>query len=381
MSGPPARQVSLLEVSGVAKHFGGLTALAGVDITVEAGEIVGLIGPNGSGKTTLFHCIAGALMPDDGDIRLHGQSLLGVGPHVVCARGVGRTFQLVRVFPQLSALDNVLAGQSHRAESVMGAFAGASTSAVRRRALGLLEFMGLADHASISASDGRFDVLRGLSLRVARGELVAVLGPNGAGKSTLLKTVAGFLRPRQGSIQLEGEEIGGLRPPALLRKGIAYVMQRSSLFPKMTIQENLELGAYVRETTDEVRTDIERVLALFPRLAERRRQRAEGLSGGERRMLEIGRGLLLRPRLLLLDEPTMGLAPLVMDLIFDKILEVRATGTTVVMVEQNARRALEVSDRAYVLEQGQTRVEGRGEELLRSEAVRRAYLGSGTAGR
>ncbi len=232
----------------------------------------------------------------------------------------------------------------------------------------------------VHASYGRFDVLRGLSLRVARGELVAVLGPNGAGKSTLLKTVAGFLKPRQGSIQLEGEEIGGLRPPALLRKGIAYVMQRSSLFPKMTIQENLELGAYVRETTVEVRTDIERVLAMFPRLAERRRQLAEGLSGGERRMLEIGRALLLRPKLLLLDEPTMGLAPLVMDLIFDTIMEVRAAGTTVVMVEQNARRALEVSDRAYVLEQGQTRVEGRGEELLASDAVRRAYLGSG-AGR
>jgi ABC-type branched-subunit amino acid transport system ATPase component len=233
----------------------------------------------------------------------------------------------------------------------------------------------------VHASYGRFDVLRGLSIGVAQGELVAILGPNGAGKSTLLKTVAGFLAPRQGSIRFGGAEVGGLRPPALLRKGIAYVMQRTSLFPKMTIQENLELGAYIRETTDAVREDIERVLALFPRLAERRQQRAEGLSGGERRMLEIGRALLLRPTLLLLDEPTMGLAPLVMDLIFDKILEVRAAGATVIMVEQNARRALEVSDRAYVLEQGQTRVEGRGEELLASEAVRRAYLGSGALGR
>ena len=232
----------------------------------------------------------------------------------------------------------------------------------------------------VHATYGKFDVLRGISLRVAAGELVAVLGPNGAGKSTLLKTIAGFLPPRQGSIRLEGEEIGALRPPALLARGIAYVMQRSSLFPKMTIQENLELGAYIREGTDEVRRDIDRVLALFPQLAARRRQRAEGLSGGERRMLEIGRALLLRPKLLLLDEPTMGLAPLVMDLIFDKILEVRATGTTVIIVEQNARRALEVSDRAYVLEQGQTRVEGRGAELLASEAVRRAYLGSGAAG-
>jgi branched-chain amino acid transport system ATP-binding protein len=233
----------------------------------------------------------------------------------------------------------------------------------------------------VHASYGRFDVLRGLSIRVAEGELVAILGPNGAGKSTLLKTVAGFLAPRQGSIRFAGTDIGGLRPPELLRLGISYVMQRSSLFPKMTIQENLELGAYIRETTDAVREDIERVLALFPRLAERRQQRAEGLSGGERRMLEIGRALLLRPRLLLLDEPTMGLAPLVMDLIFDKVLDVRAAGATVIMVEQNARRALEVSDRAYVLEQGQTRVEGRGEELLASEAVRRAYLGSSRPGR
>ena len=232
----------------------------------------------------------------------------------------------------------------------------------------------------VHATYGRFDVLRGVSLRVEPGELVAVLGPNGAGKSTLLKTIAGFLSPRQGSIRLDGEEIGTLRPPALLARGIAYVMQRSSLFPKMTIQENLELGAYIREGTDEVRRDIDRVLALFPRLAERRQQRAEGLSGGERRMLEIGRALLLRPKLLLLDEPTMGLAPLVMDLIFDKIMEVRAAGATVIMVEQNARRALEVSDRAYVLEQGQTRVEGRGEELLASAAVRRAYLGSGAVG-
>jgi branched-chain amino acid transport system ATP-binding protein len=228
----------------------------------------------------------------------------------------------------------------------------------------------------VHATYGKFDVLRGISLHVDTGELVAVLGPNGAGKSTLLKTIAGFLAPRQGSIRLAGEEVRGSSPPQLLRKGIVYVMQRSSLFPKMTILENLELGAYIRKTTPEVRADIERVLALFPRLADRRHQRAEGLSGGERRMLEIGRALLVRPKLMLLDEPTMGLAPVVMDLIFEKILEVRAAGTTVVMVEQNARRALEVSDRAYVLEHGQTRVEGRGQELLASDVVRNAYLGS-----
>jgi len=227
----------------------------------------------------------------------------------------------------------------------------------------------------VYASYGRFDVLRGISLGVTAGEIVAVLGPNGAGKSTLLKTIAGFLAPRRGSIRLEGEEVGGLRPPALLGRGVAYVMQRSSIFGKLTILENLELGAYIRPWTSEVKKDIERVLLLFPRLADRRHQRAEGLSGGERRMLEIGRALLLNPKVLLLDEPTMGLAPLVMDLIFEKVLELRAAGTTVLMVEQNARLALEVSDRAYVLEQGQTRIEGRGQELLASDAVRRAYLG------
>jgi branched-chain amino acid transport system ATP-binding protein len=229
--------------------------------------------------------------------------------------------------------------------------------------------------SDLHASYGRFDVLRGISLGVAAGELVAILGPNGAGKSTLLKTIAGFLVPRSGSIRLADEEIGGLRPRALLTKGLAYVMQRSSIFPKMTILENLELGAYIRPSSAEVEADVERVLTLFPRLAGRRHEQAEGLSGGERRMLEIGRALLLRPKVLLLDEPTMGLAPLLMDLIFEKVLELRAAGTTVVMVEQNARLALEVSDRAYVLEQGQTRIEGRGQELLASDAVRRAYLG------
>ncbi len=229
----------------------------------------------------------------------------------------------------------------------------------------------------VHATYGKFDVLRGISLRVAEGEIVAVIGPNGAGKSPLFKTIAGFLPPRQGAIRFQGEDVSGLGPPALIRKGIVYVLQRSSIFPKMTILENLELGAYIRETTAEVRADIERVLALFPVLANRRHQRAEGLSGGERRMLEIGRALLIHPRLLLLDEPTMGLAPMVMDLIFEKILEVHAAGTTVMIVEQNARKALEFSHRAYVLEEGQTRLEGKGQELLESEAVRRAYLGAG----
>ncbi len=252
MSGPPARQVSLLEVSGVAKHFGGLTALAGVDITVDAGEIVGLIGPNGSGKTTLFHCIAGALVPDAGDIRLRGQSLVGVRPDGVCARGVGRTFQLVRVFPQLSAFDNVLAGQSHRAESVVAAFASASTSAVKARARALLQFMGLADHAATPASE---------------------------------------------------------------------------------------------------------------------------LSYGQQRLLELATVLMGEPDLLLLDEPTAGVNPVLIERLLARLREINERGTTIVLIEHNMEAVMGLSSRMYALAMGRIIAEGTPETLRNDPAVLESYFG------
>jgi ABC-type branched-subunit amino acid transport system ATPase component len=244
--------VTLLEVRGVSKHFGGLAALAGVDITVAAGEIVGLIGPNGSGKTTLFHCIAGALAPDGGDIRLRGQTLVGAAPHVVCGRGVGRTFQLVRIFPQLSALDNVLAGQSHRGEGVLAAFARASTPDVHGRALGLLEFMGLADLAQAPGSE---------------------------------------------------------------------------------------------------------------------------LSYGQQRLLELATVLMGEPDLILLDEPTAGVNPVLVERLLARLRDINRAGTTIVLIEHNMEAVMGLSSRMYALAMGRTIAEGTPAELRNNPAVLESYFG------
>ena len=234
----------------------------------------------------------------------------------------------------------------------------------------------LLEVTDLRASYGRFDVLNGISLRVAEGEVVCIIGPNGAGKSTLLKAIAGFLRPRTGSVRFRGEEIAGLSPVTILKRGICYVFQRSSIFPKMTVWENLVMGAFTRaDGMPRIRRDVEEVCGLFLALAEKRHVKAEALSGGMRRMLEVGRALLLDPALLLLDEPTTGLAPKVMDDLFEKVQQINARGTAIVIVEQNARKALALAQRAYVLETGTTRLEGRGIELLNDPEVRKAYLG------
>lgn len=221
---------------------------------------------------------------------------------------------------------------------------------------------------------GQQEVLHGVSLAVGAGELVAVIGPNGAGKSTLLRGIFGFLRPRRGRITLLGREIGGLRPPQVLRAGVAYVPQGYSVLPNLSVEDNLRLGAYIR-TDRQVRADVERLLDLFPVLRARRRLPARVLSGGERRMLEMARVLLLRPRVLLLDEPTLGLSPRVIDQVYEVVHQVNAQGVAILLVEQNVRTALRHAGRAYVLEQGRVRFQGRGEEMLAHPEVRRAYLG------
>jgi branched-chain amino acid transport system ATP-binding protein len=233
----------------------------------------------------------------------------------------------------------------------------------------LLEVRGL--HAGYD----RREVLRGVDLFVRPQEIVVMIGPNGAGKSTLLRTVFGFLRPQQGDVLLAGESIGGLSPPEVLRRGVCYVMQGYSILPNLTVYDNLLLGAYVRRDR-RVREDVEAVLDRFPVLRERRREKARVLSGGERRMLELARVLLLSPKLVLLDEPTLGLAPAVVDQVYGMVHELRAQGIAFFVVEQNARTALRNADRAYVLEQGQVRFEGRGEEILQHPEVQRAYLGA-----
>jgi branched-chain amino acid transport system ATP-binding protein len=227
----------------------------------------------------------------------------------------------------------------------------------------------------IYAGYGGYDVLRGVSLRVFRGEIISVIGPNGAGKSTIFRTIFGFLRPRTGHIRFQGAEIGGLPPDRMAERGLAYVPQGRCVFPHMTVWENLELGGYIRGDRTALQADLEAVAARFPLLREKRTALAGALSGGQQQVVEMARCLLLRPRLMLVDEPSLGLSPKFAEMIFETIRQVRDAGTTIMLVEQNARRALEISDRGYVLELGQNRYEGTGAELLASADVKRLYLG------
>jgi ABC-type branched-subunit amino acid transport system ATPase component len=216
------------------------------------------------------------------------------------------------------------------------------------------------------------DILNGVSVRVNEGEIVTVIGPNGAGKSTLAKTIFGLLAPRRGRILFRGEEINGRKPHDISHMGLSYVPQLDNIFPSLTVEENLEMGSLDRSRTDE---QIQRMYELFPRLGERRTQTAGTMSGGERQMLAMARALMPDPQVLLLDEPSAGLAPAFVEAIFQKIQEINRAGVTLVMVEQNARRALSMSNRGYVLDVGENRFEGPGPELLEDPKVAELYLG------
>jgi branched-chain amino acid transport system ATP-binding protein len=231
-----------------------------------------------------------------------------------------------------------------------------------------LELVGL------EAGYGGARVVQGVSLSVPPGRIVTLLGPNGAGKSTTLRAVAGLIRPRGGEVRLDGQRVDGLPADAVLRRGLALVPERRELFPSLTVAENLALGAYTRRDKAEVATDLEMVFTLFPRLKERRPQAARTLSGGEQQMLAIGRGLMSRPRYLLLDEPSLGIAPLLIEEIFRKLLDIRSQGTAILLVEQNAAAALQVADHGYVIETGVIRLEGSAQALAADDAVRETYL-------
>jgi len=217
------------------------------------------------------------------------------------------------------------------------------------------------------------DILHSVDLRVLPGELVTIVGPNGAGKSTLIRAVVGLLRPRAGTILLAGDDITGVRANRVVARGVGYVAQRENVFASMSVEENLELGAGARAAV--ARERLPRIFDLFPRLKERRRQQAGTLSGGERQMLAMARALIAEPKLLLLDEPSAGLSPILVDVIFEKIAEIGAAGIPILMVEQNARRALGMSHRGYVLDLGRNRFEGTGPELLHDPKVVDLYLG------
>ena len=222
---------------------------------------------------------------------------------------------------------------------------------------------------------GAIHAIKGVSIQVAKGEIVTLVGSNGAGKSTTLRTISGLLKPKNGTILFEDNHIEGLPAHKIVGMGLCQVPEGRRVFANMTVMENLELGAYLRSDKDEIAKDLEDVFKKFPRLLERKDQVSGTLSGGEQQMLAMGRALMGRPRLLLLDEPSMGLAPLLVKEIFHIIQEINESGTTVLLVEQNANMALSIADKAYVLETGRIALAGTAEELGRSEAVRKAYLG------
>jgi branched-chain amino acid transport system ATP-binding protein len=220
---------------------------------------------------------------------------------------------------------------------------------------------------------GAADILHACTVTVDKGEIAVIVGPNGAGKSTAMKAVFGMLPLRQGQVRLDGRDITALSPQERVRAGMGFVPQTSNVFVSMTVEENLEMGAYIRE--DDFAPTMEQVYALFPVLKQKRRQPAGELSGGQRQQVAVGRALMTQPRLLMHDEPTAGVSPIVMDELFDKILDVAATGIAILMVEQNARQALNIADRGYVLVQGSNRFTDTGEALLANPEVRATFLG------
>ena len=235
--------------------------------------------------------------------------------------------------------------------------------------------MALLKIENLSVHYGAIQALHGVSIAVEPGEIVTLIGANGAGKSTTLRAVSGLVKPSAGTITFDGKNLAGLAPHKILRRGLAQVPEGRGIFPNLTVDENLDLGAFVRTNRKEVEGDRERVFTLFPRLKERIDQRAGTLSGGEQQMLAIGRALLARPRLLLLDEPSLGLAPQLVQTIFKIIREINASGTTIFLVEQNAHMALRVAHRAYVLEVGAVVMSGDAKQLAASDDVKKAYLG------
>ena len=521
----------LLRLDKIQRHFGGVRAVDGVSLEVEQGSIHGLIGPNGAGKTTLVNVITGYVRFQAGHAWLQSDELTGLPAHRIASLGISRTFQNIRLFKDLTALENVLVGMhTRRRDDTLAQLAtlpmfrrdqrsrlddarrlmdtvGLATNDIGGRPAGTLPYgdqrrleiaralalrprllildepaagmnpsekqgirelierlnadgltillidhdmrlvMGVcqrvavldfgrkiaegtpgevstdagvikaylgtggdkavasapgasavddADSAIEAAADSRpaaelqgailevhdltvsygaITAVRGASLRVAAGEVVALIGANGAGKSTILNTLSGLLRPDSGTAVFDGLDLARAKPSAIVRHGLVQIPEGREILARQTVLENLELATWGRRDGAAKRTQIDSVMRRFPILGERRAMRAGTLSGGEQQMLAIARGLLAKPRLLLLDEPSLGLAPQMVDEVFAAIEEIHREGTTILLVEQNALRALEIADRAYVLETGQIKLSGSGDDLLHNPAVRRAYLG------
>ncbi len=235
--------------------------------------------------------------------------------------------------------------------------------------------MAMLELKNVHTYYGNIQALKGVSLTVEEGEIVTLIGANGAGKTTTLNTISGLLRPREGKVSLAGKDLSAYKAHEIVAQGVVQVPEGRRVFGRLSVMENLEMGAYARSDKNGIAQDLERVFALFPRLEERHNQVAGTLSGGEQQMLSMGRALMASPRVLLMDEPSMGLAPVLVDSIFDTIKQLHAAGTTILLVEQNARMALQVADRGYVLQSGEVVLSGSADHLRQDEMVRKAYLG------
>ena len=507
----------LLVAAKVRKEFGGLVAVNDVDFTIPERAIVSLIGPNGAGKTTFFNCLTGVYKPTGGQIVFAGDDVTGKPPHAVTERGIGRTFQNIRLFKEMTARENVMVGMHSRlkggiVKSVL------RTPGVKReereaveRARELLAFCGLqrnqweewarnlsygdqrrlevaralatqpklilldeptagmnpqetadftafvarlreeegltvlliehdmrvvmgvsdrrdgarlrredrrgsagggaegpegdrglsrlrgggavtetvAERAPTGSADrnkilelddvhtyyGSIHAIKGVTLDVYDGEVVTLIGANGAGKSTTLRSINGLNHPRKGSIRFQGRDITQESPHDVVKMGISQSPEGRRLFPRMSVMENLEMGAFQRNDKAGIRESLDRVFELFPRLQERKNQRAGTMSGGEQQMCAIGRALMAQPKLLLLDEPSMGLAPIFVERIFEIVVEINKQGTPILLVEQNALMALDVANRGYVMETGVIALADDAKSLAQNEQVRKTYLG------
>ena len=497
----------MLELRTLTKHFGGVRAVDGLDITVEQGQIFGLIGPNGSGKSTTVNLICGVFPVTAGSVRFEGDEITNNPPHVALRSGIARTFQNIRLFSDLTVWQNLWVAQNGEESVRAEGFVSRWLSGNRRQRASVqeqLEFSGLADKRDelagslafgeqrrlelaralaarpklllldepaagmnleevkqlderlrwlneqqgitillvehvmelvmgvthriaalnfgrkiaegspaeiqqnqavqeaylgrsedgggegegtslnesllnvndIATAYGNIEALKGVNLAAADGEITCLLGPNGAGKTTLMMTIAGILKPRRGSITLRGEEIAGRAPRHIVERGIALVPENRLVFPDMTVEENLRAGAFARNDAAGVDQDVKAMFARFPVLDERSSQNAGTLSGGEQQMLAISRALMARPKLLLMDEPSLGLAPLIVADIFRIIRELNEDGTTIFLVEQNVHMALQVAHHFYLIEQGLVVFDGVPGEMEEDEVIKRAYLGA-----
>ena len=492
--------MALLEVKNLGISFGGLRAVHEFHMKIEKGRLYGLIGPNGAGKTTVFNLLTGVYKPNEGIITLDGENIVGKKTTEINKAGIARTFQNIRLFKDLTVLDNVKAGlHNHYKYST---FAGILRlpnyfkveKAMDEKAMELLKVFDLDGEAQTLASNlpygkqrkleiaralatepklllldepaagmnpnetkelmetihfvrdtfdmtilliehdmklvsgiceeltvlnfgqvlaegktadvlndpevimaylgesegyilamlevkdievyyGMIQALKGISFEVNEGEVIALIGANGAGKTTTLHTITGLLSPKKGSVLFEGQDITKVPAHKIVSLGMAHVPEGRRVFAELSVYQNLKMGAYTRKDKDEIAKTLEMVYKRFPRLEERKNQLAGTLSGGEQQMLAMGRALMSHPKIIVMDEPSMGLSPILVNEIFDIIKEVSASGTTVLLVEQNAKKALSIADRAYVLETGKIVLEGDAKELMNDDSIKKAYLG------